>query len=180
MISCPNQGDHRLPGNDEAAPAGGQRPGISARGQPLSARDVPRLIAAYLDNCAPCVAQMRGAAVFYSGGAGGAAPVAVLVAAWLSEAAVRLEASGSALPETAAAAVAGLALSLPTRLLVGLVPLAGPERPGGPVRVTTQEVGRALAQFAPAHGRSEGSDWPRIFDDALEQFAALLSNTTSR
>jgi hypothetical protein len=123
---------------------------------------------------------MRGAAVFYSGGAGAAAPVAALVAAWLSEAAVRLEASGAALPETAAGVVARFPLSLPTRLLVGLVPLAGPERPGGTVRVTEQEVGQALRQFAPVHGRSEGSDWPRIFDDALEQFAPLLGTTTSQ
>lgn len=178
MISCPTRGDHRLPGTEEAAPAAGPGSWVSGRGQPLSARDVPRLVAAYLDDCAPCVTQMRGAAVFYSGGVGGAAPVAALVAAWLSEAAVRLEASGRALPETAAGAVAGLELCLPTRLLVGLVPLTGPERPGGPVRVTEHEVGQALGQFAPIHGRSEGSDWTRIFDDALEQVAALLANTS--
>lgn len=134
---CPGRGERSCPPGD-----------VGMGGNPLSVGDARRLVAAYLDDCTPCVVQARSTTHISSG----VTSVAALVTAWLSEAAARWEATGNALPDTAAGVVVRRQLCMPTRLPVGLVPLAGPERPGGSVRVTQQEVTRALGDLGPRHG----------------------------
>jgi hypothetical protein len=166
MINCPRRGQHALP-SANAAETGtaAQRRTLSASfsGGITSERDVQLLVAAALDACAPCVTKMRAAAVH-----GRHLPEGLshLLTTWLSDAAARAEAEGGPLPETAAGLLPDARLSPPSRLLVALIPLAGPERPGGSARVLRSEVRRPLEQFTSA-------DWPRVFDDALAHLVQL-------
>lgn len=165
MYQCTRRRDHALPAERAADPeAAARRAATGSAADPHSITDgeVPFLVAAALDDCAPCVAQARSGSVRGRDASG----VAVLVTAWLSEAVARAEASGVSLPETAAGVVRDARVTRPTRLLAGLVPLAGPERPGGSARVTQSDVRRALELFA-------DSDRPMMFDDALHQLATL-------
>ncbi|MFJ9179381.1 hypothetical protein [Streptomyces sp. NPDC102360] len=169
MFQCPSRGRHALPDETAADAAAAARRAAATRAssdRTVQPGNVHLLVAAALDDCAPCVAQARAASVSGRDPSG----VVTLVTEWLSEAVAHAEAAGGRLPETAAAVVQDIRITRPTRLLAGLVPLAGPERPGGAARVTLPEVRRAMKLFPSA-------DWPGIFDDALHQMAALQRNS---